>query len=74
MISFSIHTTILCKLFRADLLVLVSEVVDLVDSIIRTTVRELLLVPVAQKPIAWIPTHTHELEHVVHSRSECTSN
>ena len=74
MISFSIHTTILCKLFRADLLVLVSEVVDLVDSIIRSTVCELLLVPVTQKPIAWVPTHTHELEHVVHSRSECTSN
>ena len=48
--------------------VLVSEVVDLVDSIIRSTVCELLLVPVTQKPVAWVPTHTDELEHVVHSQ------
>ena len=48
--------------------VLVSEVVDLVDSIIRSAVCELLLVPVTQKPIARVPTHTYECEHVVHSK------
>ena len=48
-------------------MLLVREAVDLVDAIVRATVRALLLVPVTQKSIARLPTHTNKLEKVEHS-------
>ena len=48
-------------------MLLVREAVDPVDAIVRATVRALLLVPVTQKSIARLPTHTNKLEKVEHS-------
>ena len=48
-------------------MLLVRESVDPVDAIVRATVRALLLVPVTQKSIARLPTHTNKLEKVEHS-------